>query len=330
MKFIVFPGQASQYPGMAKDWFDNFKEAQVAFEEASDFSGLNLSKLCFEGSEADLKATEITQPAILTSCIAIWRSLKNYCDLEKLKSDSLFAGHSLGEYSALVAMSALDLGPAAKFVRARGAAMQEAVPAGIGGMLALLFKPKTLTAIEEAQNICKEASSSSTQVWVANYNAAEQIVLAGHKSAIDKAQTIASSGTFNCRQAIPLEVSAPFHCPLMQKAADKLSDEIQKLEIKQSPSRYIANVDAKVYKISSVEEAQKVRERLTMQITASVYWTQSAEEALVQGARQLLEIGPKRVLSGLCKRVQKDGAQFEISNIDRKEDVENVKSILST
>ncbi len=151
MKFIVFPGQASQYPGMAKDWFDNFKEAQMAFEEASDFSGLNLSKLCFEGSEADLKATEITQPAILTSCMAIWRSLKNYCDLEKLKSDSLFAGHSLGEYSALVAMSALDLGPAAKFVRSRGASMQEAVPAGIGGMLALLFKPKTLTAIEEAQ-----------------------------------------------------------------------------------------------------------------------------------------------------------------------------------
>jgi [acyl-carrier-protein] S-malonyltransferase len=327
MIFTVFPGQASQYPGMGKDWFENFNEARQAFEEASDFTNLNLTKLCFEGSEADLKATEITQPAILTTCIAIWRSLKHFVDFPALYEKSLFAGHSLGEYTALVAMGSLGLGEAARFVRARGAAMQEAVPAGSGAMMALLFKPKTPNVLEQSEAICKAVGEDA--VWIANINAPEQIVLAGKKGAIDRAQTIASSGSYDCRQAIVLEVSAPFHCPLMGPAAERLKPLIDVLELRECDGQYIANVDARVHTLRNPLEISAVRGRLFEQITGSVRWVASSETALMQGCKRVLEVGPKKVLSGLCKRIEKDGLKFELSNLDRKEDISNVQNILS-
>ncbi|NCN27985.1 ACP S-malonyltransferase [bacterium] len=329
MKFIVFPGQASQYSGMGKDWFDNFKAAKSVFEEASDSCSLNLKKLCFEGSEADLKSTEITQPAILTTCIAIWRSLGELMDVDALVKNSLFAGHSLGEYSALVAAGVVDLSAAVSFVNKRGMAMQEAVPAGQGGMMALLFKPRSENTLEVAKDLCEKASKlSESNVWLANVNGAEQIVVAGSTKALKAAQVLANEGDNQIRQAVPLEVSAPFHCPMMSPAADKLKPLIDETVMHASSARYVSNVDAKVYSLES--DFDGVKQRLFDQISSPVLWWQSAQTALNEGCELALEVGPKKVLSSLCRRVESNGKKFKTVNLDRREDWEIVQSSLGS
>ncbi|MEO5668273.1 MAG: ACP S-malonyltransferase [Bdellovibrionota bacterium] len=320
-KFFVFPGQGSQYPGMGKEWVENFKAAREAFEEASDFTGLNLKKLCFEGSETELRATEVTQPAILTTTVAIFRSLE-------IDKTGLYAGHSLGEYSALVCAGALALGPAARLVKMRGSYMQEAVPAGKGAMAALVFRPKT-DGTEKADSLCREISAMGYGfVGVANYNTPEQIVISGESEAVRLASDRAVLPPFDARKVVPLNVSAPFHCRLMKPAADRLTPDLKSAPWTPSKTQYIANVDAKIYSLDSGLEA--VAGRLIHQIDHSVLWTQTLIEALRQDARRLVEVGPSAVLSGMAKRVSLGDVNFEPLNIDRVEDFKNVEAQLAT
>ncbi len=312
MKFYVFPGQGSQYPGMGKDWYENFTEAKQAFEEASDFSGLNLKKLCFDGTDADLKQTEITQPAILTTTVAIYRSLL----AQGFAKPQLVAGHSLGEYSALVCAGALSLGEAARVVNHRGRYMQEAVPAGTGGMAALIFKPKTDSA-PLAKALCEELSAQSGKLLsVANYNSPEQIVIAGHAELIEKAIVRATQEPYSARKAIALPVSAPFHCALMKPAAQKLSEELKSLKwININGLAYIPNVISDVVSLATVE--QQGAKLLEEQITGSVRWVESIQSAIRAGYKEIVEIGPGAVLSGLAKRIGLEDQFLSASNIDR-------------
>ncbi len=320
--FLMFPGQGSQYPGMGLEWHQNFKEARDAFEEASDHSGLDLKKLCFEGSEADLKATEITQPAILTTSIAIFRSLCAHFGLESKLSNAVVAGHSLGEYSALVAAGALDLGSAAKIVHHRGKYMQEAVPAGVGAMNALIFRPK-IDATDLVPQICEMARSETKGfVGVANFNSPEQIVISGEVAAVSRAAEIAMSEKFGARKAVPLPVSAPFHCALMEAAAKKLSPELKSAKWKSSTLSYYANVDSKLYSLAG-DSAVGVADRLILQITGSVLWTQTVRAVLNSGVSKAFEVGPGAVLAGLAKRIESEGRILEAKSIDRLEAFKN-------
>ncbi|MBS1982585.1 MAG: ACP S-malonyltransferase [Bdellovibrionales bacterium] len=319
--FLMFPGQGSQYPGMAKDWFENFRESQLAFEEASDGAGLNLKKLCFEGSEDDLKQTEVTQPAILTATVAIFRALCATTSLGDKAPGALLAGHSLGEYSALVCAGALPLTEAARLVRHRGQYMQAAVPAGKGAMAALIYKPKTEGNWEKTQKLCAEASRLSGQkVAVANNNSPEQIVVAGYTAAVNKVIEMAPKEEWGARRALLLPVSAPFHSELMQPAAERLAPELRAAKWNSSTARYVANVDAQIHDLKKSSEAQ---ERLVTQITGAVLWVQSVQSALRAGCTDAVEIGPGAVLSGLTKRIVPEGRALNIANIDTWEGYKN-------
>jgi [acyl-carrier-protein] S-malonyltransferase len=328
--FLMFPGQGSQYPGMGADWFQNFKEARDAFEEASDHSGLDLKKLCFEGSESDLKATEITQPAILTTSIAIFRSVCAHFGLAAKLGDVVVAGHSLGEYSALVAAGALDLGTAAKIVHHRGKFMQEAVPAGVGAMSALIFRPKT-DATDLVPKICEVARGESKKfVGVANYNSPEQIVISGEVAAVNRAAEIALTEAYGARKAVPLPVSAPFHCTLMEPAAKKLAPELVGASWKTSPISYYANVDARLYSLNATSlnavAGAGVADRLIQQITGSVLWTQTVRAVLKSETTRAFEIGPGSVLTGLARRIDLEGRSLDAKSIDKLEAFKNENS----
>jgi len=325
-KLIMFPGQGSQYAGMARGWYDNFSEAKHAFEEGSDGSGLNLRKLVFEGTDADLKSTEITQPAILTATVAIWRSLKNFGDLNALTQDSVFAGHSLGEISALVCAGALSLSEAALLVHHRGQYMQQAVPEGTGGMSALVFKPG-VDGSAQAAVLCAEASRKSERsVSVANYNSPEQVVVAGHLPALAALAEISKDDKYGVRRALPLPVSAPFHSALMKPAAEKLSFELRAAPWTKVPGlRYIANVTAQDHDLDA--GLKEVAERLVVQITGSVRWVESVQRAIALGATEALEVGPGAVLCGLAKRISKDGVTLAARNIDKYEDFKNAPQL---
>ena len=324
MKFLMFPGQGSQYPGMGKLWYENFSEAKLAFEEASDFCGINLKKLCFDGSDDDLKQTEVTQPAILTTTVAAFRSMNARHDL-KIK-EALYAGHSLGEYSALVCMGTISLGEAARLVNHRGLYMQEAVPAGKGAMAALVFRPK-VDGSPLARALCEEISASTGRsLSVANYNSPEQIVIAGETIAVRAAGERALQEPYGARKVVELPVSAPFHCALMKPAADRLS-----LELRAAPwkpvlgAHYVANVDAQIHEVE-FDGADQIAARLTAQITGSVRWVESVQAALAAGATRAFEIGPGRVLSGLSKRISLSEKTLEAFNIDTPEDFKNVST----
>ncbi len=306
---------------MGKDWWQNFRAAKEAFEEASDHTGLDLKKLCFEGSEAELRSTEITQPAILTTTVAIFRSL----EMDKM---GIYAGHSLGEYSALVCAGALSLGAAARLVKNRGRYMQEAVPAGKGAMAALVFRPKT-DGTEKADALCREVSAlGGGFVSVANYNTPEQIVISGETDAVKAASERALLPPYDARKVVPLNVSAPFHCALMKPAAERLSSELRGADWKTSNISYIANIDARLHSLSS--EVSGVAERLIQQVDHSVLWTQTLHESLRRGASKLIEVGPGAVLAGMAKRVSLNEQGFVALNIDRMEDFTNVQAQLGT
>jgi [acyl-carrier-protein] S-malonyltransferase len=296
---------------MGKDWVENFKEAAHAFEEASDFSGLKLKRLCFEGADIDLRKTEITQPAILTTTVAIWRSLQTMGALE-----GLYAGHSLGEYSALVCMGVLNLGEAARLVHHRGKYMQDAVPEGTGAMAAIVFKPKT-DGTDIAQKICEEATKTTGQaVSVANFNSPEQIVISGYTVAVQEASRLSTTEKYGARKAVPLPVSAPFHCPLMRPAAENLAPEISSAKWTPQPKKYIANIDATLHPIDNEKQCKQGAERLVSQITGSVQWVRSIQTALQSGCTEAIEVGPGAVLSGLIKRISHNEHTLNVRNVD--------------
>ena len=295
---FIFPGQGSQYPGMGRELSENFPIAKQVFEEADDALGIKLSSICFAGSEDELKLTANTQPAILTASIAALRVVTQETGL---KADYL-AGHSLGEYSALVCSGALRFADAVRTVRARGTFMQEAVPVGTGAMAAMLSIERDV--LEE---ICKEASQGEI-VSPANFNSPGQIVIAGHATAVNRAIEIAKAKGF--RKAMILPVSAPFHCALMQPAADRLAGVLEKTAFLDMILPVVANAIAR----ANADKSQ-VMPLLVKQVCAPVLWEQSVAEMAAQGVDNFIEIGPGKVLSGLVKRITKGVVTANIEDI---------------
>ncbi|MGB9627936.1 MAG: ACP S-malonyltransferase [Thermodesulfobacteriota bacterium] len=300
---FIFPGQGSQYVGMGKELSDNFKVAKEVFEEADEALRFSISSLCFYGPEEQLKLTENTQPAILTASIAALRVLESEMGVEA----SLTAGHSLGEYSALVASEAISFSEAVRIVRLRGRFMQEAVPLGEGAMAAILGMER-----EEVEQLCKEAALSEV-LSPANFNCPGQIVIAGHTKAVGRAiELVKQRG----KKAMLLQVSAPFHSSLMKPAGVRLEKELDPISLGEIKIPVVTNVEAEINR-----SKERVKPLLVAQVSSPVRWEESMQKMIEEGIEQVLEIGPGRVLSGLMKRIDPN---IETKNI---EDVQSLKKI---
>lgn len=293
----IFPGQGSQAVGMGKDLFDNFPISRKVFEEADDSLGFSMSKMCFEGTTEDLALTENTQPAILTSSIAAFMAMQS----EGFPMPSYVAGHSLGEYSALVSANALSFSDAVTTVRNRGKYMQEAVPVGVGAMAAILGL--NLETIEEG---CQEAAQGQV-CSPANINSPSQIVIAGNTEAIDRACEILKEK--GAKRAIKLNVSAPFHCALMMPAQEKLAEDLKKIKFNDLRFPIVENVTGEVNSNGS-----RVGEALTKQVSSSVRWLQSIENLVKLGVDTFVEVGTGKVLSGLVKQINREVRLFNVEN----------------
>ena len=286
---LLFPGQGSQVVGMGKELADNYPVARQTFEEADEALGYRLSQVCFEGPEEQLKLTEITQPAILTTSVAAWRVLQ-----EKGVTPQFVAGHSLGEYSAHVAAGTLTFDDAVLTVRNRGKYMQEAVPVGVGAMAAILGM-----TLDRVNDIAKDAAQEEV-CEVANINSPEQIVLSGNASAVNRAITLATER--GAKKAVSLPVSAPFHCSLMQPAQDRLAADLAKLSFQRPSCPVVCNVDA-----APVTAADTARDTLIRQVTATVKWEPSIRLLIDvdKGASLFVEVGPGKVLWGLMRQIDR-------------------------
>jgi [acyl-carrier-protein] S-malonyltransferase len=293
---FLFPGQASQYCGMGRDLAANFPESKAVFDAADSALGFSITQTCFEGSEEALKLTENTQPAILTVSTAAYRALEK----QGIVPDFV-AGHSLGEYSALVAAGGVDFSAAVKLVRARGKYMQEAVPAGQGAMAAILGLSPT-----EVADICKKAAENET-VSPANLNSPEQTVISGSAAAVKRAVEIASQS--GAKRAVILPVSAPFHCALMMPAQRRLEHDLRATQFNALKIPLITNVDAQA--ISTGEEA---RDALIRQVTAPVGWLDSIREMIESGVTVFVEVGPGKVLTGLLRQIDRSVRVFNVED----------------
>jgi [acyl-carrier-protein] S-malonyltransferase len=301
---FIFPGQGSQYPGMGKDLAENFKVAAETFAEADDTLGFRLSRLCFEGPEDQLKLTTNTQPAILAVSIAALRVVRTETPL----TAAYLAGHSLGEYSALVAAGALGFADALRTVRARGTYMQEAVPLGVGAMAAILGVESEILA-----EICLEAAQGEI-VSPANFNSPGQIVIAGHAGAVARVIEIAKNRGF--RKTMLLPVSAPFHCSLMAPAGERLGETLAGVPTAPFEISVVTNVEAQPNK-----DEVRIKELLVRQVSAPVLWEASMQRMVELGIELFIEIGPGKVLSGLVKRIAKG---VDIRNV---EDIATFKAL---
>jgi [acyl-carrier-protein] S-malonyltransferase len=286
---FIFPGQGSQSPGMGKDLADKFPAAKQVFEEADEALGFGLSELCFNGPAEALQLTENTQPAILATSIATLRAM----EADGLPRPDFVAGHSLGEYSALVAAGSLSLGDAVKTVRARGRYMQEAVPVGTGAMAAILGSD-----LETVNAACAEAAQGEV-CSAANINSPGQIVIAGDAAAIDRAIEIVKAR--GAKRAVKLNVSAPFHCALMKPAQDRLAADLNELQFNELATPLVTNVDAK-----PINTGDEARDSLIRQVSQPVRWLESVEFLSNHGVQTLIEIGPGKVLSGLVRQINRE------------------------
>lgn len=284
---FLFPGQGSQQVGMGKALYEQSAAAKAVFDEADEALGLSISKLCFDGPAEDLTLTANTQPAILATSIAALAVVRERTELKP----AFFMGHSLGEFSALVAAGALKFADAIKLVRLRGQAMQEAVPAGIGGMAAVIGMDG-----ESLEALCEEAAQGQV-LSPANENGGGQIVVAGHADAVARLVGLAKEKK---ARAIPLKVSAPFHCALMQPAADRLAEALSDIEVGPFTAPVITNVEAEPN-----EDPSRVAELLVRQVTHRVKWEASVQKAAHLGVDSALEVGHGKVLAGLVRRIDR-------------------------
>jgi len=297
---LLFPGQGSQEPGMGRDVYEACAPARAVFDAADAALGFPLSRLCFEGPEEELVRTEVQQPAILTVSVALLRALEE----RGAVAPAFVAGHSLGEYSALVAARALDFEDAVRLVHARGRFMQEAVPEGRGAMAAVLgLDPDTVV-----QACAAAAAESGRVVAPANFNGPAQTVVSGDAVAVEMACTRARRE--GARRTVPLEVSAPFHCALMQPAADKLALELGSVRFHEPRVPVVTNVEAR-----DCADAARLSELLERQVTAPVRFTEMVSFLAGRGVHRVLEVGPGRVLSGLVARVSRDFERANLSNL---------------
>jgi [acyl-carrier-protein] S-malonyltransferase len=294
----IFPGQGSQYAGMGKDLAENFPAARKVFEKADEALGFPLSRLCFDGPAAELQLTENTQPAILATSIAASEALKQSGAL----APDYVLGHSLGEYSALVVSGALAFADAIKIVRARGRYMQEAVPVGTGAMAAILGA--TLPDIESA---CAEASQGEVCA-PANINSPNQVVIAGHVAAVDRAGELLK--TRGAKKVVKLNVSAPFHCPLMLPAQQRLAVDLDETAFADLKLPLVTNVDAQILYGSGAA----ARDALVRQVSSPVRWLASIELLIAQGVTTFVEVGPGKVLTGLLRQISREVKSFNVEN----------------
>jgi [acyl-carrier-protein] S-malonyltransferase len=284
---FLFPGQGSQAAGMGKELAGVYPVARQTFQEADDALGFSISQLCFEGPEEQLKLTENTQPAILTMSTAVTRVLR-----EKGIVPQFAAGHSLGEYSAHVAAGTLPFADAVRTVRNRGRYMQEAVPAGEGGMAAILGMP-----LEQLQQVCADAAQGEV-VAPANINSPDQIVISGHQKAVERAADLAKQR--GAKRAVMLVVSAPFHCALMQPAQERLEKDLQELPFSNPEIPVISNIDA-----APKTTAEGSRQALVRQVTGAVQWAKSVHTLIGLGVGTFVEVGPGKVLTGLIRQIDR-------------------------
>jgi [acyl-carrier-protein] S-malonyltransferase len=293
---FVFPGQASQYPGMGKELADKYPVARAVFDEADKALGFSISQMCFAGSEEDLKQTANTQPAILTCSVATYRILE-----EKGVTPDFVAGHSLGEYSALVAAGSLKFSDAVKIVYKRGKYMQEAVPAGLGAMAAIMGLSHAVV-----MDACKRAAEGQV-CSPANLNSPEQTVISGHAEAVKRAVEIASQ--LGAKRAVILPVSAPFHCALMMPAQEKLEKDLRKTEFAALRVPLVTNVDA-----DTETSGDEARDALIRQVTMPVRWEESVRELTDEGVNTFVEVGPSRVLTGLLRQIERSVGTLNVED----------------
>jgi [acyl-carrier-protein] S-malonyltransferase len=303
---FLFPGQGSQYVGMGKDLCEHYPVAAQAFEEAEQTLGFSLSQLCFHGPEADLQLTENTQPAILAVSVAALRVLQS----ETAVKPAYVAGHSLGEYSALVCVGALSFSDALRIVRERGRLMQAAVPSGTGAMAVIMGLD-----VAAVSSICKQAEDGEV-VAPANYNGGDQIVIAGSKPAIVRAMLLARSN--GAKRVIELPVSAPFHCPLMKPAAEGLKRILNDVTIRPFTVGVISNVNAEVNL-----DAARIKPLLAEQAVRPVRWEESVQRLESLGVSKMLEVGPGRVLKGLVKRIS---PKIEVETFEAPQDLARLRN----
>ncbi len=308
-KAFVFPGQGSQFIGMGKDLYDNFTVAKDVFQEVDDALSQNLSGLMFSGDENDLNLTENTQPALMAVSVAVARVLEKDGGVDFAGDDSILmaAGHSLGEYSALTAMKALKLADTARLLKIRGTAMQKAVPVGVGAMAAILGMDYM-----DVVAIADQADGAETCA-VANDNSVGQVVISGHKGAVEAAVTLATER--GARKSVMLPVSAPFHCALMAPAADAMRSALEDVDVSTPLVPIVANVTA-----DQVLDAAEIKQLLVEQVTGMVRWRESVLYMKEQGVEQLVELGAGKVLSGLTRRIDRDLQSVAVQN---PEDIEN-------
>ena len=292
---------------MGKELAENFPVARQVFEEADEALGFAISQVCFDGPAEDLQLTENTQPAILTVSVAAFRALQE----KGVDAPAFVAGHSLGEYSALVAAGALSLSDAVKTVRARGRYMQEAVPVGTGAMAAVLGGD-----LGDIRRICNEARGAQV-CSIANYNSPGQAVIAGNTEAVDRAIELLSGVA---KRVIKLKVSAPFHCALMKPAQDRLAADLERLEFNEPAVPVVTNVDAR-----PVTAPDELRDALVRQVSAPVRWLDSMQLLIEQGIDTFVEVGPGKVLSGLTRQTSRD---VKTLNVEDAASLEAAKAAL--
>ncbi len=313
MKAAVFPGQGSQNVGMGKELFDNFKVFKESFEEASDALSLDFKKLCFQGPEETLRLTENTQPAILACSVSTFKTLQSEFDFKP----DFVAGHSVGEYSALVSSGVIDFSTALKAVKLRGASMQEAVPVGVGAMAALIGPSD-----EQAVELCKwvESENPTLCLQAANFNCPGQVVLSGHQEALDWLNSNLKSYEFSPAprkvRLIPLKVSAPFHSKLMMPAQEKMKAFFDLVGFKTPEYKLIQNVTAKLE-----EDPEQIKSNIITQVSESVLWTKTIELLKESALKSYIEVGSGTTLSGLIKKIDSD-----TDSLLNTSDLDNFKS----
>jgi [acyl-carrier-protein] S-malonyltransferase len=306
---FVFPGQGSQYPGMGKELYEAFSEARETFEEASEGAKVDLKRLCFEASQEELTLTENAQPAIFTVSLAVYRVLESAGVAEKAV---LAAGHSLGEFSAAGSSNVFSVADGAFLVRNRGKFMQEAVPPGLGGMTAVIGLPA-----EKVEELLRQVKKGFVQV--ANYNSPEQTVISGEVAALEEAEELLKGA--GAKRVVRLAVSAPFHSELMKPAAEKLKELMEELPFRRAERPIVNNADSKL-----LTEPEEIKDSFYRQVFSPVRWVENVKKLKEEGVELIVELGPKTVLKGLIRRIDKS---LKVLNAEKPKEIEKVVEVLS-